>query len=52
MLQQYMPKSFTDTLRAKGYCVDGLPSEPLPKGKYLVHNMVKPARTFGARGFG
>jgi hypothetical protein len=32
-------------------CREGLQSEPLPKGQYLVHNSVKPARTLGSRGF-
>ena len=28
-----------------------LPSERLPKGFYLVHNSVRPTRSFGSKGF-
>ena len=31
--------------------IDRIPSEKLPRGFYLVHNHVKPARNLGARGF-
>jgi hypothetical protein len=34
----------------KRYC-RALPSRPIPAGRYLVHNQVRPAATLGMNGF-